>query len=324
MDQHRVMEHDELRAGRSSGTDGVLVFVPNSSAPKELGWRAVYASARGQIGLHVAILIVCILGGAAFAFLPTPVYRAQITVLRLSNSEQNGILSSLGSGGAAGALAGLAGINLDMDDFKKESLALLTSRDFTVQFIQQENLMPLLFPDMWDSHANRWRTDDPNKVPTLDKALDLFDKDVRVVSEDRRNGLTLVSMEWPDRFLAAKWANSYVARANAQLRQRNIEYSRRSLEFLNQKLADTTVREIQQTLYRLMETELRRITLASVREEYAYRVIDSARVPLASKRVRPHRTLSLLGGLAAALLLSGWIAWARARARLSADAPPQA
>jgi len=255
---------------------------------------------------------------AGFGFLPKSVWRAQVTVLRVSNNDQQGLLSSLGSGGGAAALAGLAGINLDMDDFKKESLALLTSKDFTLQFIQQENLLPLLFPDKWDARAGHWRSTDPDEIPTLDQALELFDKEVRSVTEDRRNQLTLVSMDWYDRELAAKWANAYVARANAQLRQRNIEYSKRSIDFLNQKLAESTVRDIQQTLYKLMENELRRITLASVREEYAYRVIDSARVPMKKKRVRPHPALALLSGLVASLLVSSWLAWLRARSQLAA------
>lgn len=318
MNEYQAVEESELRAGRKSGAEGLLVFVPNAATPARLAWGSVLGAAREQWALHIAILVVCLLIGAGFAFIPEPAWRAQVTLLRVSNNDQQGLLSSLGSGGGVGALAGLAGINLDLDDFRKESLALLTSRDFTLDFIQKENLLPLLFADKWDAQAGHWRSNDPDKVPSLDDALDLFDREVRSVTEDRRNQLTLVSMEWYDRDLAAKWANSYVSRANAQLRQRNIEYSKRSLEFLNQKLQETNVREIQQTLFKLMENELRRITLASVREEYAYRVIDSARVPMKKKRVRPHRALSLLGGLVGALLLSSLLSWQRARSQLTA------
>jgi len=319
MDRHRIIEESERRSGRQSARKGVLVFVPNAEPEARIGWRALFEAVRRDRWIHLAVIIGFCALGAASAFIPKRVYRAQSVLLRVSNSEQGDAMSAL-QGSSLGGLAGLAGINLEAnDDFRKESLALLTSRDFTVRFIQEENLMPLLYESQWDAERARWRTNDPGKVPTIDDALDLFDHGVRTVTEDRRNGLTLVTIEWPDRFLAAKWANLLVARANAELRRRTIEDSEKKLEFLNRKLPETSVREIQQTLYRLMETELRKITFASVREEYAFRVIDSARVPMAKKPVRPRRSLSLLLGFSVAMMVCSWIAWLRARARASVE-----
>ena len=313
MEQRQAVDDSERRLRAESGSRGVLVFVPEADSETRFTWRPMRDAARRDRWIHAVILLVCVALACAYAFLTTPVYRAQVVLLPVSGSEQSGLLSGLQGSGLEG-LAGLAGINLDStDDFRKESLALLTSRDFTIRFIEAESLLPLLFPKKWDPERGAWRSDDPEYVPTIDQALERFDRSVRTVTEDRRNGLTLVSMEWPDRVLAASWANAYVARANAELRRRTIEDAQRSLEFLRRELAKTSVTGLQQTLYRLMEKELRKATLASVREQYAFRIVDSARVPMTNRPVRPKRALSLLTGLAFALLASSWILWLRAR-----------
>jgi len=120
MEKYRAIEQSELTAGRASGAEGVLVFVPNAETPAKLASRAVFTAAREQKWLHIGLFLLSMVIAAGFGFLPKSVWRAQVTVLRVSNNDQQGLLSSLGSGGGAAALAGLAGINLDMDDFKKE------------------------------------------------------------------------------------------------------------------------------------------------------------------------------------------------------------
>jgi uncharacterized protein involved in exopolysaccharide biosynthesis len=313
MDKHQVTEGNDEGSPIEARRKGVLVFVPDADLDDKLSWIALAQNFWADRRIHILVFCVCVAIAAAFAYAPQPIYRAQAVLLLVSNSPQSQLMSGLQSGGLA-SLAGLAGINLDAaDDFRRESLALLTSRDFTIHFIQEENLLPLLYASKWDSTLGRWRTGQPE--PTIDQALELFDRNIRSVSEDRRNGLTLVSIEWTDRSLAAKWANELVERANAELRQRTMQNSQRSLEFLRRELAKTTETELQQTLYRLMEAELKRNMLAAVREDYAFRVIDTARVPPANRRVRPQRTLILVIAFCVALAISGCIARLRAQPR---------
>jgi len=309
MDQHRHSDANERRSRTEPGS-GVLVFVPEARAELPLTWSGVLAALRRDRWLHLSIFAFCLAVAAAFAFLTEPVYRAQAVLLPVSASEQDGLLSGL-QGSGLGSLAGLAGIELGAgDEFRKEALALLTSRDFTVRFIEDEKLLPLLFAKKWDERAQRWRVEE-SKIPTIDQGLERFDRSVRKVTEDRRNGLVLVSIEWPDRQRATQWANTLVARANAELRRRTIDDSERRLEFLRRELAKTDVVGLQQTLYRMMESELRKITIASVREQYAFRVVDPARVPLKNRQVRPRRALDLLLGFGVALAFSIWLLWMR-------------
>jgi uncharacterized protein involved in exopolysaccharide biosynthesis len=311
------MEHDRssgasVRASASEGgRAGVLVFVPEVAPPLQLTLRGILDALRRDRWLYLGTFLVCFGCAVAYALLARPIYRAQVVLLPVSMTEDAGLLSGL-QGSGLGSLAGLAGINLDgNDDFRKEALALLTSRDFTVGFIEAEQLLPLLYPKKWDSQARRWRVTG-SEVPTVDQALELFDKSVRRVTEDRRNGLVLVSIDWRDRVLAAAWANKLVARANAELRRRTSSDSQRSLEFLRRQLEQTEIVGLQQTLYRLMESELRKITLASVREQYAFRIIDAARVPMVDRPVRPQRALIVLLGFVLAVFACSALLWARA------------
>jgi uncharacterized protein involved in exopolysaccharide biosynthesis len=303
---------------------GILVFVPDAELDQELSWSAFARSVWADRLIHGLVTFACLVVAALLAFVPTPVFRAQAVLLPVSNSPQSQLTSGLQAGGLA-SLAGLAGINLDgFDDFKKESLALLTSRNFTAQFIEEENLLPIFFAKKWDAARGRWRTDNPQEEPSIDDGLEFFDKHVRFVTEDKRNGLTMVAIEWTDRSLAAKWANDLVARANAELRRRTIQNAQHSLEFLRRELGTTTISELQQTLYRLMESELRKNMLAAVREDYAFRVIDTARVPSKKRRVWPQRTLIFSVAIGAALVLNAAIARVRSRSRrLVSSAPPK-
>jgi uncharacterized protein involved in exopolysaccharide biosynthesis len=178
---------------------------------------------------HAGVLFISITCAVFYISLTDKVFRAQVTVLPVSYNSQGGLIGGIES--SLGGLAGIAGIDLNAnDELRKESIALLSSKDFAVRFITDENLSPALFPERWDSKEGAWT--DPAGAPTLEDALDRFDREVRRVSEDRRNGLTQVSIEWHDRALAAKWANAYVARANSELRRRTIEDSQLCLEFL--------------------------------------------------------------------------------------------
>lgn len=296
----------------SATRNGVLVFVPEAVQKRPYSWRTLTVAFQRNLWTHVGIFVVCLALALLYILVTQPVYRAQVVVLPVSTSSQSGILSGLQSSGLGG-LAGLAGINLDSnDDFRKEAMALLTSKDFAIRFINDEGLLPILFSKKWDAQQRRWRSNDSDAIPTIEEAVEYFDTDVRSVSEDRRSGLTNVSFEWKDRVQAAHWANVYVARANSEMRRRTIQDSQRSLEFLRRELQKTSVTELQQTLYRMMESEMRKVTLASVREEYAFRVIDAAQIPMVKNPVRPKRVLVLLFAISIAFLISSMLAWSRA------------
>lgn len=250
------------------------------------------------------------------ALLMSPVYESEALVSYDSTKQSDQALTALAS--RLGGLSALTGLNVgDASGGRAEAVAILKSRALGVQFIEQHKLMPILFAEDWDTGAKKWRVA-PDEVPTVADAFERFDEDVRDVSEDSANGLIRVVMRGGDREQIASWANALVHDANKVLRERALRVAQQSIVQLQRELANTSMLDIKQVIYRLMETQLSSATLANAREDYAFRVIDPAVVPDADDYVRPNRILIillsfLLGPALGFVLALLYDAWAQAR-----------
>ena len=275
--------------------DGLLVFLPSAAMRADRRWESIVRVIRNDYGKLTAILLACIAIAIAYLMLSSPVYRAQVTLMPVEDAESQGLLAGLQS--QFGGLASLAGIGIGSTDGpKQEALATLASHSFTTQFIHDEELLPILMRDRWNAPKRWWTFWKGSDAPTLEDAFELFDRDVRFVSEDRRNGLVIVAIEWTDRNLTASWANSLVAALDRNLRERARAQAERSLKYLETELARTDAVAVREVMFRMMELERRKIMLTFVREHYAFRVIDPAHVPQEDRPVRPKRVLILVLG----------------------------
>jgi uncharacterized protein involved in exopolysaccharide biosynthesis len=134
---------------------------------------------------------------------------------------------------------------------------------------------------------------------------------VRRVTEDRRTGIVTLTILWSDPEVAAQWATYLVERANEDLRQRAILEAEESIAYLNKELVKTSVVEIRQAIYKLLEIKINSIMLANVQKEYAFRVIDPAAAPDEKDIAWPLRPLFSVAGLVLGGLIG--LAWASAR-----------
>ncbi len=245
----------------------------------------------------------------AAAFLMTPVYRAEVLLAPVSHDKDDGKLSSLGAG-QFGELLARSGIPMGSGGNQvARHIATLRSRSLTTTFIEAENLMPILFPETRKADGEEeqgWFNLFSYKEPTLWDAYNLFDKEIRSIDLDRSTSLLTLTIEWQDPELTTAWANSLVKRVNNQLSSQAIEEARTRISYLEKQLLATSSVEVQQAIYRLIETETKEIMLASVQDEYAFKVIDPAVVP--QEPFKPRRmlivVLGLLFGLIAALFIS--------------------
>jgi uncharacterized protein involved in exopolysaccharide biosynthesis len=245
----------------------------------------------------LACVVACTGLAAAAAWIMTPKYRVSAVMIPVKGDDTKSALSSVM--GQLGGLASLAGAALSGGGNKDEYVEYLRSHDFTARFIEDEKLLPVLFYRKWDAQRGRWNVDDPDDIPTVSDGVELFDRGVRSVQEDRRTGLVTLTILWRDREQAAKWANLLVERVNRDLRQRAIAESEASIAYLNSELAKTSAVELRQSLFRLFENQTKTIMFARVRAQYAFKVIDPAFVPDADKFVRPKRlAMILIGALA--------------------------
>jgi uncharacterized protein involved in exopolysaccharide biosynthesis len=245
--------------------------------------------------IGIVIALFCILAGL-YCLIASKWYRAQTVIAPISQEGSSSVLGSLQS--ELGGLAALAGLDLqDGEQFKREALARLSSREFTYNFITEEGMLPILFADEWDVARATWIDDDPDSIPTLEDGFRLIQDEVRTVSEDRRTGLVKVTVDWKDAALAKRWANQLVVRINADMRSNASTQAEKNLEYLNKELAKTTVVELRQAINHLIESEVRKAMIANVHEEYAFRVIDPAFLPGPRNVVWPRLIVVIPGAL---------------------------
>jgi uncharacterized protein involved in exopolysaccharide biosynthesis len=228
----------------------------------------------------------------------TPIYKAEVLIAP-ADEKSGGGLGALA--GQFGGLASLAGISLGGGGGQVETaIATINSRAFTDAFIKERKLMPVLFDEIWDEEGQSWLVESVEQKPTAWKAYKTFNK-VRSVSQDKKTGMVVLAIEWKDPELAAQWANELVVRINVHQKAQAIAEARDSIAYLKQELEQTSVVEMQQSIYRLIEAQTKQIMLANVREDYAFKVIDPAVVP--EEQIKPKRALISILGFMVGLML---------------------
>ena len=226
----------------------------------------------------------------AYAFLATPIYRAE-ALLAPVEKDKGGRLGALT--GQFGGLASLAGIDLGGGGSDtEEAIATLKSRELTNKLIEEENLMPILYESKWDKNSKQWMNIEES--PTLWDAYRKFDESMRTLSQDKKTGLVTLSIDWKDPVLAAQWVGKLVARVNNKLRHEAIMDSEKSIKYLEDELQKTSVIEIKESIYNLIEAQTKTKMLANTQEEYAFRVLDRAVVP--EEKIKPKRALIVITG----------------------------
>ncbi len=226
--------------------------------------------------------------GIVVALLLPEIYRAQAVLSPVETTQSSGgsslmaQLASIPGVSSLGISAGANGV--------EEHVAYLTSRSFAEEFIVENDLVSTLTEgEAFDSdEAALWQ------------AYKTFDLEVRRVIRDPITGLVSLAMDWTDPHVAADWANRYIDKVNLDLRTQALERAERNIAFANEQLAKTTVVELQEAIYSLIEAEIRTAMLAQGQDDFAFRFVDRALPP--GERYRPRRALvvivfGLIGGI---------------------------
>ena len=240
--------------------------------------------------LVVAITTVFAIAAVTYALVAEEWYRAEVLLVPADEK------ASASLGGQLGGLAALAGVRVGGGGDSNEGVAVLRSREFAREFIKEFDLVTVFFAEDWDAQQERWRTDDP---PDIRDAVKYFHEKVIRVSEDRRTRMVTLAVEWIEPAVAAEWANALVQRVNSRLRERALREASANVAYLQGEIARTKVVTLQQSIGRLLESELQKLMLARGNEDFAFRIVDSASPP--KERIRPKR--SLIAGIG--ILLGG-------------------
>ena len=227
------------------------------------------------------------------AYLIPPVYRA--TAVLVPVEEDKGTV--MAAAGAFGNLASLAGFSLGGGGSRTDvAIATLKSQKFLVQFIADNELMPVLYSELWDEKAREWAMPAGESPPSPFNAYLRFVEDILRTSVDQGTGLVRVSIEWSDPKVAAEWVNLLVVRLNSVMRERAVADARRSIEYLQRESQQTSSIEVRQAIFGLMESQVKKAMYANTREDFVFSVLDPAVPPEPGMFVWPNRKLIVAGG----------------------------
>tara|TARA_R110001599_G_scaffold99341_1_gene254713 strand:- start:14193 stop:15200 length:1008 start_codon:yes stop_codon:yes gene_type:complete len=274
-------------------------------------------------------LIICITAifsvASVFYALSIPDEYKSTALLAPASSSGGSGLSKLA--GQYGGLASLAGISLGGgsggDDKVAIAMEIIKTWGFLDGFIRQNNLQVEVFavtgwnridnkliidPDVYDETNNEWvRKFNPEKGQKAEpSSWELYKKikDKVSVSQDKVSGLISLTVEYYSPELAMQWAESLVKSINAFLKERDRDEAKKSIQYLQEKIQETNIADMQTVFYQLIEEQTKTLMLAEVSTEYALKTLSSARV--AEEKSKPKRALiiilgTMLGGMLSAI-----------------------
>jgi uncharacterized protein involved in exopolysaccharide biosynthesis len=265
------------------------------------------------IGFSAVFFVVAV----AISIRMPNMYRAEVLLAPAASEAQSGLSGLAGLGG----LASLAGVNIGGSGagVNKTTLTLeiMKSRAFLAKFIRRHDLdIPLVAAKSWD-FDNGWNIDkdiydvESKKWVRLvsgrmsaepsDLALyEIFRYSHLTVSQDVKSQLIFVGIESMSPSESQKWASWLIEDINRYMRERDISEAAKSIEYLQAQLEKTSLAEMRQIFYELIEEQTKSMMLAQVRDEYALKTIDPA--VESERKISPNRSLicivaGLLGGM---------------------------
>jgi uncharacterized protein involved in exopolysaccharide biosynthesis len=261
--------------------------------------RVVRLTVSGYRWIVVSVILTTTIA-TILAVTTRNVYRAYTVLAPASSGESGGLLKSVL--GQAGGLASLIDINAKDNDPTTEAIAVLQSRKFIQDFIVERNLLPEIARNGFQGEFGHWLPG-ASRAPTLWRGYDYFKKHILDVEKDKSTPLVTVRIDWSNREEAADWANDLVRRLNMQMRDRAIAEAEKSISYLNVELDKTSVLPLRESIYKLIENDIKQKTIANVRNDYVFRVVDPALVPDAKEKVKPYRAVYVITGVLSGFLL---------------------
>ena len=271
-------------------------------------------------GKKVIVAITGLFAAAAvvYALSIANEYKASI-VIAPAQQEGGGLSGALGQ---LGGLASLAGVSLGGGGGSEAAVAqeIMQSWGFVEQFIVNNELEVEVFAaegwnktsnvltidsDLYDKDSNKWLIDEDGQLraPTSWELYEAFSKRLSV-SEDKKSGLTSVSIEYFSPIVAKNWVDLYVAAINEHMRQRKLSQVNSNIEYLQAQIEKTSIAEMREVFYQIIEEQVKSKMLAEASPEYAFITVSPSMVPEAKSK--PKRALicilgTLLGGMLSVL-----------------------
>jgi LPS O-antigen subunit length determinant protein (WzzB/FepE family) len=284
----------------------------------EIDLRELFGVLRaGRIKI-IAITAVFAIASVIYALSLPNQYKATVLLSPAQSSSGGGLSGALGD---LGGLASLAGVSLGgAGSEDKLAQEIMQSWSFVEGFIEDNNLAVGVYAaDGWDRSSNeievdsdlydvsksQWLVENDNTgVLGPPSSWELFEafSEILSVSEDKKSGLVEVSIEYYSPYLAKQWLDLYVAAINAHMQQREMAKVTRNIEYLQIQIKKTSIAEMQEVFYTIIEEQIKNKMLAEASPEFVFDSVSPSMVP--EVKSQPKRAMIVILGALLGVVLS--------------------
>ncbi len=276
---------------------------------KEL-WNAIW-SGKLQIIVITAIFAIA----SVIYALSIPDEYKSTALLAPASSGSSSSLSKLA--GQFGGLASLAGINLGggaTEDKTVVAMEIIKTWGFLETFIKENNLeveafaakgwnrannQLLIDPELYAESTQQWvRKFDAAKGKQAEpSSWELFKciKDKISINQDKASGLIRLSIEHYSPVIAKQWVDKLIKAINRHIQKQDREEAVKSIAYLNTKIKETNIADMQSVFYQLIEEQTKTLMLTEVSDEYVFKTLSEAKV--AEENSKPKRALIVVLGI---------------------------
>ena len=271
----------------------------------------------------IALTTILAAGLSIFVSLQMPnIYTVEAKIAPVE-SESGGGLNGLMA--QYGGLASLAGIQIPSGGGGQSDLLIevMQSRAFVGAFIDKYDLAPRLMalasydpvtqeetldPLVYDVTTSTWLREakPPRRAEPSAQELYAAFSSAFSVAADKTSPLISVSFEHQSPRLGEEVVRLMINEIDDYARAKDRAESENSIDYLERKLTETRLVEVEKVLYQMIESQTKTLMLAEVNEDYAFQVIDPAVIP--ELKSKPKRSLivvlaTLVGGMVGVLFV---------------------
>ena len=269
----------------------------------------------------IAITVIFAVASVNYALSVPNQYKAT-ALLAPAKSDGGGLSGALGQ---MGGLASLAGISLGGGESGEAQIAqeIMKSWSYIEGFIADNDLAVELAAaqgwskgsnelqindSVYDTENKQWLSKNEAGVMGPPSSWSLFKafSGRLAVSEGKNSGLVSVSIEYYSPLIAKQWVDLYVESINRFMQQRQVTKVSRNIEYLQEQIGKTSIAEMQEVFYSIIEEQTKNKMLAEASPDYAFVAVGPSMVP--EQKSQPKRALicilgTLLGGMLSVLLV---------------------
>jgi hypothetical protein len=141
--------------------------------------------------------------------------------------------------------------------------------------------------------------------PSMQEAEKVF-RQILSINQDKDSGMVTIGIEHLSPYIAKQWVDWLIEDINQVMKIRDKQEALQSITYLESQIVQTNVVEHKALLYQLIEDQAKTLMFAEVRDEYVFKIIDSALV--SELKFKPKRALivvlgTMLGGIFAILIV---------------------